>query len=73
MRDEERIPELLDSLKELWSGYYTDMRFGQLLINFIFVGESFIETEMWGQEDDITSERIKTVLEWVKKKRAREW
>ena len=72
MRDEERIPELLDSLKELWSGYYTDMRFGQLLINFIFVGESFIETEMWGQEDDITSERIKTVLEWVKKKRARE-
>ena len=72
MRDEERIPELLDSLKELWSGYYTDMRFGQLLINFIFVGESFIETEMWGQEDDITSERIKTVLEWVKKKRAKE-
>ena len=72
MRDEERIPELLDLLNELWSGYYTDIRFGQLLINFIFVGESFIETEMWGQEDDITSERIKTVLEWVKKKRARE-
>jgi len=72
MRDEERIPELLDLLKKLWSGYYTDMRFGQLLINFIFVGESFLETEMWGQEDDITSERIKTVLEWVKKKRAKE-
>lgn len=34
MRDPERIPRMLDKLKQLWQ-LYPDQRLGQLIINYV--------------------------------------
>ena len=62
---------MLKLLKELWLNYYPDMKFGQLLRSFVFVDESLLETEIVEQDDQITLDKIKTILGWVKKKRAK--
>ncbi len=71
MKDKKRIQGILKLLEKLWLNYYPDMKFGQLLRNFIFVDESLLETEIVEQDDGMTLKRIKNVLEWVKKKRAK--
>lgn len=59
MRDPERIPRILNDIEEIWL-HYPDMRFGQLIVNFIVQG---CENNFFYQEDDITQEKLKRVKE----------
>jgi uncharacterized protein YihD (DUF1040 family) len=61
-RPKERIPEVLDALKELWL-LDPDQRLGQLLLNFAFRGGYYKEKTnylMYEQEDDLTLENLKS-------------
>jgi hypothetical protein len=66
MRDIERIDPLLAELKKLWLKY-PDMRFGQLLENFVFPSVATraggMAAFIWAQEDDITLLKIQKRLE----------
>lgn len=35
MRDKNRIPEFTKELERVWMRYYPDLRFGQLMMNFL--------------------------------------
>ena len=64
-RPKERIPEILDALKELWE-LAPDLRLGQLLLNFAFRwGDHKEKTNylMYEQEDNITLENLLKKLE----------
>lgn len=64
-RPKERIPEILDALKELWE-LAPDQRLGQLLLNFAFRGGDYKEKTnylMYEQEDNITLENLLKKLE----------
>lgn len=65
MRDQKRIPIILEELKKLWE-LEPDWRLGQLLENYIFVnGHRGDQTSnaLFHQEDDVTLNRIKKLLE----------
>lgn len=62
MRDPERISKILDDIEEIWL-HYPDMRFGQLIANFVIQGRS---DNFFYQEDDITQEKIKRVKELIR-------
>lgn len=57
MRDPKRIRKILSKLEELWNKY-PDMRFGQLLINFVYLHEKAI----WFEEDDKLLEKIEEMI-----------
>lgn len=59
MRDPERISKILEDIEEIWL-HYPDMRFGQLVTNFIIQGRS---DNFFYQEDDITQEKLKRAKE----------
>ena len=62
MRDPKRIKRILEMLEELWSKpSNADMRFGQLLENYVFT--MIREKGIWFQEDDITEEMLEYYLE----------
>lgn len=35
MRDKNRIPEFTKELEKVWMQYYPNLRFGQLMVNFL--------------------------------------
>ena len=35
MRDKNRIPVFMRELERVWTQYYPDLRFGQLMMNFL--------------------------------------
>ena len=35
MRNKDRIPQFTKELEKVWMRYYPDLRFGQLMINFL--------------------------------------
>lgn len=59
MRDPRRIKEILDDIEEIWL-HYPDMRFGQLITNFVIQGHS---DKFFYQEDNITQEKLERVKE----------
>nr|DAF55325.1 MAG TPA: Protein of unknown function (DUF1040) [Siphoviridae sp. ctZHD14] len=59
MRDPERISKILDDIEEIWL-HYPDMRFGQLVTNFVVQG---CNDNFFYQEDDITQEKLKRTKE----------
>lgn len=59
MREKERIKRILKLIGKLWESKQ-DMRFGQLLENYVFDYEGGFY--MWNQEDDITETRIKEAI-----------
>ena len=59
MRDPERIAKILDDIEEIWL-HYPDMRFGQLITNFMIQG---CGDNFFYQEDDITQEKLKRAKE----------
>jgi len=65
MRDKKRIKKILSKLEKLWM-LHEDMRFGQLLINYIFSDERL----SWNKEDDDFEKEIDNAIEFhsVKKK-----
>lgn len=59
MRERERIPRILDKIKEKWEEA-PDLRFGQLLINMRIVPDSM---NVWSNEDDGLEEWLNK-FEW---------
>lgn len=59
MRDYSRIDIICDNFATLWR-HYPDMRFGQLIENFIITDE-----DIFFQEDDITLEKIMNLLDTI--------
>lgn len=57
MRDTKRIDRVLDKVSKLWH-VYPDMRFGQLLENYVFEDK---ET-MFFDEDDISESKLDYAL-----------
>jgi hypothetical protein len=63
-RPKERIPEILNAIKELWE-LQSDMRFGQLLLNNVFRKGDYNDStnqEMYNQEDTETLKALKKIL-----------
>jgi uncharacterized protein YihD (DUF1040 family) len=56
MRNPERIPEILEKMRQVWEAS-PDMRLGQLLINV--AGR---EANLWNLEDDVL---LDDLVEWV--------
>lgn len=68
-RPKERIPEILDAIKELWE-LEPDTRLGQLLLNFIYRGGDPKEKtnyKMYEQEDTLTLDIIRAKLKELRK------
>ncbi len=69
-RPKERIPTILDSLKELWEiDSNSDMRFGQLLLNFPFRKVDYRDKtsiEIYALEDTETLEAIREAIKTKK-------
>lgn len=72
----QRIPQILDALRELWQiRGNTDMRFGQLLLNFPFREIDYRDKtslELYAAEDDKTLELIKEAIKECNKRKAKE-
>jgi hypothetical protein len=58
MRDPRRIDRILDLVRELWK-LAPDMRFGQLLENYVFGSPD----SLFRQQDDFTEMRLMNVLD----------
>ena len=64
MRDSKRIPIILKEVEKLWLKY-PDLRFGQLLENFIFppvevpCDGNRLHIILWNKEDDETLKKLK--------------
>ena len=61
MRDLDRVKVIIEHLQKLWEAY-PDMRFGQLIENFV------VEPKyLWFQEDDVTLRLLDLALYDVEK------
>lgn len=61
MREIERIDRIVELIRALWK-LSPDMRFGQLLENYIFEKPE----ALYRQEDDFTEKKLKEVVSGVK-------
>lgn len=57
MRNTERIDRVLDKVSKLWH-IYPDMRFGQLLENYVFEDKE----NMFFDEDDVSESKLDYAL-----------
>ena len=65
MRDPERIAEILDRLEMLWTtGGNEDMRFGQLLENYVYRDAKV----KWHEEDSVLIARLDVLLKPPRKR-----
>lgn len=62
MRDPDRLDEFYDELKEIHHTSFPDMRFGQLMMNFLGFVSSTKERDPFFPEDD---EMIKLLKEYA--------
>ena len=72
-RPKERIPEILNAIKELWE-MQPDTRLGQLLLNNAFRKGDYHDStnqEMYNQEDTITLRNIKKKIKVAQKQIAK--
>ena len=64
-RPKERIPEILDALKELWL-LEPDQRLGQLLENYVFLdgsrGKDQTSVALYAQEDTETLKNLQKII-----------
>lgn len=64
MRDVNRIPKFTKELEKIWIQYYSDLRFGQLMMNFLnYVALEYKRDPFFPEE----SEMLKYLKEYVKK------
>jgi len=66
MRPIKRIKDILIKLGYLWVKN-PDLRFGQLLENFIFTTEELKNGKIYNIEDDETEKRINKILKQISK------
>lgn len=52
MRDPDRIPKMLEEIKELWS-HLPDLRLGQLIINALTTGDHMICDPFYVEDDPL--------------------
>lgn len=63
-RDKKRIPEFTKELERIWMQYYSDWRFGQLMINFLnYVASEYNHDPFFLEE----TEMLKYLKEYEKK------
>lgn len=64
MRDVNRIPKFTKELEKIWIRYYSDLRFGQLMMNFLnYVALEHKRDPFFPEE----SEMLKYLKEYAKK------
>lgn len=64
MRDVNRIPKFTKELEKIWIQYYSDLRFGQLMMNFLnYVALEHKRDPFFPEE----SEMLKYLKEYAKK------
>lgn len=64
MRDKNRIPVFMRELERVWTQYYPDLRFGQLMMNFLnYVALEHKRDPFFPEE----SEMLKYLKEYAKK------
>lgn len=64
MRDKNRIPEFTRELERMWIQYYSDLRFGQLMMNFLnYVALEYKRDPFFPEE----AEMLKYLKEYAKK------
>ena len=64
MRDKNRIPVFMRELERVWTQYYPDLRFGQLMMNFLnYVALGHKRDPFFPEE----SEMLKYLKEYAKK------
>lgn len=64
MRDKNRIPVFMSELERVWTQYYPDLRFGQLMMNFLnYVALEHKRDPFFPEE----SEMLKYLKEYAKK------
>lgn len=64
MRDVNRIPKFTKELEKIWMRYYSDLRFGQLMMNFLNYVALEHKRDPFFPED---SEMLKYLKEYAKK------
>jgi hypothetical protein len=64
MRDVNRIPKFTKELEKIWMRYYSDLRFGQLMMNFLnYVALEHKRDPFFPEESEI----LKYLKEYAKK------
>ena len=64
MRDVNRIPKFTKELEKIWMRYYSDLRFGQLMVNFLIYISFERKRDPYFSEE---SEMLKYLKEYAKK------